>query len=100
MAVLKALPTDTEIERAPSDVNDAGIYMKQLALQDEAAYQQMLRTRRTAWGGPPDQPMERCVDHLIALIIRAIEEDTAGRDDLKVTEAEMDAWCRAHGFEH
>ena len=39
-------------------------------------------------GGQLAQPIWRCVDHLVSLMIRTIEEGTAGKDDLQLSEAE------------
>ena len=38
------------------------------------------------------------VSKLLAIIIRCIEGATAGTDDLRLREAEMDRWCASHGF--
>jgi hypothetical protein len=97
-AILKALPTDGEIEGAPTEVQDAGSFLMRLEVEDHEEYKRMMLERKTQWAGEPDQPIERCVSHLIAVIIRRIEEDTAGADDLQLKDAEMDRWCEKHGF--
>ena len=105
MAVLKALPTDEEIEAAPSEVTDAGRYMRYLELEQFGQHQEMLKARRRPWGSAPTQPMERCIDHMIAMIIRSVEtccvDDRGpdpGKHELKLTEAEMERWCKTSGF--
>ena len=103
LAIQKALPTDEEINAAPSDVTDAGRYMRYLELEHHGNYQEMLKARRRAWGSTPTQPMERCIAHLIAIIIRAVEsscvdEQSPGKDELKLTDAQMERWCKSSGF--
>ena len=105
LAVLKALPTDEEISASPSDVTrDAGSHMRYLELEHHGAYQEMLKARRRGWGSAPTQPMERCIAHLIAMIIRAIkssgvdEQSGHGKDELQLTDAEMERWCKSSGF--
>jgi hypothetical protein len=69
LSVLKALPTDEEIGEAGCD--DCGTYMLQLLRDDAAAYNKMLTTRDSPWGTvkPTLQPVARCVEHVIHMII-------------------------------
>ena len=46
----------------------------------------------TPWGSDPPQPIWRCVDHLLCIIVRTIEELSAGIDDLDLTDREVRAW--------
>lgn len=74
LSVLKALPTDVEIAKA--DMADAGEYLRHLKANDPAAYAHLLKSRGSAWPGEPTlQPMGRCVEHLIRLIIATIAAD-------------------------
>lgn len=97
LATLKALPIDDEIAAAPDNVRDAGSFMQALE-ENESSYNRFLNARNQKWGGEPRQPIERCVDHLIAVIIRGIERETMGQDDLSLKEAEMRQWCKRHHF--
>ena len=94
ISVLKALPTDEEITAAGAA--DAHEYLAQLKLNDEEGYKTLLRERRTAWGVDPSQPTWRCVAHLCAIIVRTMEEASAGADNLMLTEQEVAGWIRGH----
>ena len=94
LAVLKALPTDAEIEEA--GCQDAGHYMLELKRRDERAYTGFLHERATRWGDEPRQPSDRCLGHLITVVIRRIEAITAGKDNLDLTPAEVDQWVEKY----
>lgn len=80
LAALTPLPTDEEL--ADTGVQDAGLYMIYLSIRDPDAYQALLSERVGAWGRTPDnQPFHRCVEHLITLMLRRVEN--AGRDLLE-----------------
>ena len=57
-------------------------------------------SRATAWGdwggGLGAQPLARCVHHTIAIIIRTIEEDSIGADDMALTPKEVVNWARVN----
>jgi hypothetical protein len=96
LSILKALPYDHEIEesmRSRSDVRHAGHFLAVLKLKDEMAYERMLHDRATPWGADPTQPIASCVQHLLAIIIFTVESETAGNDNLKLTETEVGLWC-------
>ena len=71
LASMKSLPTDEEIERAKC--RDAAEYLEKLHDYDIAKYNDLMESRATPWGETPIQPIERCVAHLLCIIIRAIE---------------------------
>ena len=49
----------------------------------------------TPWGQDPKlQPMSRSVDHTISMMIYAMEVETAGTDNLQLTEQETAAWVK------
>ena len=53
--------------------------------------------RGAAWGEPsPVQPMERCVHHLITCIVRTIEEDSDGSDNMMLTPKEVKGWAKTN----
>lgn len=86
LAALKALPTDEEVKAAGHA--DAGGYLLQLRDEKPNLYEALLRERAVPLGGQLAQPIWRCVDHLVSLMIRTIEEGTAGKDDLQLSEHE------------
>ena len=64
-------------------------------VDDEEGYESMLRERATPWGQDPKlQPMSRSVDHTISMMIYAMEVETAGTDNLQLTEQETAAWVK------
>ena len=83
VAVLKALPTDAEVDAA--SCRDAGVFLETLRERDSDAYDTLLRERRVAWGEEPRQPPERCVAHLLSLVVRRIEEGAGGVDASSVS---------------
>ena len=42
----------------------------------------------------PKQPIDRCLAHLISMIIRSIETVTNGDDDGNITQSEVSEWMR------
>ena len=95
VSVLKALPTDDEIQAA--ECSNAFEYLKQLRANDEDEYKALLRDRQTEWGHVSTfQPVARCVFHLCVLIIGTIEEHSAGVDNQLLTEQEVAQWVKHH----
>jgi hypothetical protein len=97
MAVMKALPTDEEIESRGHE--HAGEHMAWFKNRDEVGFKQMLSKRNTPWGQEYTlQPVSRCVEHVITMIIWTIEEDISEADtpsrNGKLTEPEMLRWVR------
>ena len=90
VSVLKALPTAEEIERSGCD--DADAYLDQLKANDEEAYQALLRDRATPWGEEPTTPTFECVSQLCSIIVRRIEMDSEGADNMELTSREVDNW--------
>ena len=66
LSVLKALPTDGELDAAKEP--DAGRYLMRMAMEDEDKYEHLIESRAVAWGDEPYQPVESCVRHLLSLI--------------------------------
>jgi hypothetical protein len=92
LSILKALPTDCEIIAKGAD--NAGHYMKMLEEEEPGLVLAFKTARKTALGGEPRQPVDRCVDHLISIIIRSVES-TKGSGDMNLTESEMSAFAKA-----
>ena len=74
LASIKSLPFDDEV--ASKGCKDAGQY--RVLMKSEVAtrleYDKMLIDRKVGWGGTAAQPLERCVSHLIWIMVRAIEQ--------------------------
>ena len=92
LATLKALPTDAEIQQA--GYSDAATYMAMLRRHDVAAYDRMLAERACKWGDVPlTQPLARCIDHLLFLVIRRVEgTDESAGGNVQVSESEIKKW--------
>ena len=90
VACLKALPTDDEIREA--EMPDAGAYLTWLATADEQAYEELIESRGTAWGAEPPQPADRCLDHLLSIIVRVIEGKTSAQSNLVLSKKEVHVW--------
>ena len=69
-STMKALPTTSELLRA--NVSDAGLFLVELR-GNPAAYATFVEARERAWDAPLQQPIERCVEHLVSLIIRTVD---------------------------
>ena len=91
-ACLKAFPTDEEI--AEAGCTDAYGYIQWLSIANEEKYDLMLETQSTPWGSEPRQPADRCLDHLMSIIVRTIESKTTmGADsNLTLEKKEVTAW--------
>lgn len=97
VATMKALPTDEEIKAAKH--KHAGAYLAAFEEADDVAYKDFLTERATPWGDEPTlQPVARCVDHLVAMIIHIMEVNVAGTDNLQLTEHEAVSWFKANNI--
>jgi hypothetical protein len=99
LATLKALPTSAEVDE--SGAPDAGIYMARFKIDDEEAYDQMLIDRAGSWGSlPAFQPADRCVYHMVNIMIRRIEDSDDAvaetKSDLIITSKEFLRWAKAN----
>ena len=96
LSCLKALPTDEEIADAGQET--AASFLSWLAQEDEMRLMKIIGERGTPFGAEPPQPPERCVDHLISIIVREIlDEANATKKTLKVSIGEVRTWWRQHG---
>ena len=97
VSIMRGLPTDQEIAEAGH--KHAGSYMAELKIEDEAKYEKMLQERATPWGElPVFQPPHRKLSHTISMIAYTIEADTAGSDNMQLTEKEITSWLRGKGL--
>eukprot|EP00962_Isochrysis_galbana_P030622 scaffold9933_cov125-Isochrysis_galbana.AAC.4 len=71
LAAVAPLPTDDEIRQGGFE--DAGQLILDLRFGDPRAYDAFIRSRAGRWDEPPTQPMERCVEHLLFVLIRTVE---------------------------
>ena len=78
VAAFKVLPTDAEISQ--SGCLDAAACVHHMRKKDAVGYARMLKERAKIWGELPQQPVHRCVDHLIHIILRSIEGSEGGKE--------------------
>lgn len=88
-----ALPTDTEI--AEVGAKDAGEFLISMQRLEPRIYKRFCETHKPDQNGSPKggrltaQPVERCVEHLLMLVIRTIESHTSAKDDLSKGDGEV-----------
>ena len=89
VACMKSFPTDRQIEQA--GCADAGHFLLQLQCYP-SLHAEFVAEHAQHWYSEPRQPACRCVDHLIALIIRTVEGSTEGSNNLILTRGEAKAF--------
>lgn len=94
LATMKGMPTDEEIEAA--NCLDAGHFIHFQQSIPGTAYKQWLDSHAQHWNEVPAQPIERCVEHLISLILRTVEGSVSKKHDSKLSESEATKFMR-HG---
>lgn len=65
--------------------------MLYVQLKDQVLLEAAL-ANSTPWGEDSPQPIWRCLDHLMCIAVRTIEANTAGKDDLFLTDKEVQTW--------
>ena len=70
VATMKALPTRAEL--ALLGARDAGTFLIDLR-SNPTGYAAFVKARERGWDDPLRQPIHRCLEHLLSLIIRTIE---------------------------
>lgn len=86
ISALKALPNDSELEK--SKASSGAAYLEELRQSHFETYQMLLKDRGRPWGSEPAQPLHRCIEHLISMIVHAIVPTGAEG----VSSADMRAW--------
>ena len=86
-STMKTLPTRTELMLAGA--SDAGTFLIGLRT-NPSAYNSFVEERERSWDDPLRQPIERCVEGILALIIRTIER-SIGMDagDFRLSKSEI-----------
>ena len=96
LACLKAAPTDEELVNA--GCANAYQFLTELQLHDPGMYSSFLEVNAAPWGEAPRQPVSRCIDHMVCIIIGTIEHHTSGgkatETDGNLSKKEVKAWCR------
>ena len=106
--MLKALPTDEECKL--TGCPDAGIFMMRLKAGTlPESYTDSLTTEGFAdehaafindhaanWGETSMHELHDAMRHMLNWIIRLIEEDSAGADNLTLTMSELKNWAKTH----
>ena len=97
LALLKALPTDAEIES--SGCANAGEFLQELLDEDPYSHALFLEQNCTQWGEVARQPPERCVAHFLEVVFFRIEVQTCGKgrgdDDDVLSAKTIQTWCRS-----
>ena len=97
MKIEKIYPQDAVYD-TPEDVPEDIKTNKRYAGLDGYTYEEFLAEERhkAGWDLEPSEPMDFLVFSLIALIIRAVEMDTEGADDMRLTKREVAKFKRTH----
>ena len=69
IATMVGWPTDEEIEQA--GYRDAGEFLLNMQ-QFSHVYDRFMAKNATSWDEEPRQPIERCIAHLLAWVIRVV----------------------------
>ena len=96
-ATMKALPTKAELLVAGA--HDAGLFLVELRANPQA-YNTFVEARERAYEAPLRQPIERCVEHLISLVIRTVEtsiKDKPEDYDFRISKNEIIRFYRQGG---
>lgn len=89
MATMKALPFDDEI--AEAGCADAGQLLLELQRHPDT-YEAFMRDHAQAWDEAPRQPIDRCVDHLLSLIVHTVEGSVKGNHNQSIGALEAGAF--------
>jgi hypothetical protein len=85
-ATMKALPTTAELLLLGA--TDCGTFMTELRANPQA-YTIFVEARERSWGDKLRQPIARCVEHLLSLLVRTVESSTSGGSDCKLSKSEV-----------
>jgi len=91
-ATMKEMPLDEEI--SAEGVDCPGLWL--LKLRSEGRYETFSRTHSREWNDPPRQNLEKCVDKLVRMMLRIVEDSSQGADDLNVTHHEAKQFVLRH----
>ena len=92
-----ALPTDDDIEE--TGASDAGEFLLAMRSKEPTAYKKFLKSHKPAFTDPDGsdydehakQPVWRCIEHLIKLIVRTIEHSTSAKHDASAADGVVQA---------
>jgi hypothetical protein len=71
VATMKALPTYAEL--ALLGARDAGTFLIGLRAKNPTGYSAFVKARERGWEDTLRQPIQRCLEHLLSLLLRTIE---------------------------
>ena len=108
--MLKALPTDEDLER--SGCADAGLFLQRLKAgtlpeeytdsldSDGAGFADedtaFKHARAANWGHESVHSLPSALAKLLVCIVRTIEEDSQGADNLELTAGEIKNWAKGN----
>jgi hypothetical protein len=92
VSIMSAMPTDMDLSEAGA--TDAGEFLLAMQANAPKAYRSFLETHRPQFQDPDGsdyethalQPVWRCVDHMLKLIVRTIEHATSARNDASAAD--------------
>ena len=87
LSMMCSLPTQMDLEEAGAA--DAGEYLLGMQAKEPKAYARFLRKNRPKFTDPDGsdyekhalQPVEKCVEHLIKLLVKTVEHSTSAKND-------------------
>ena len=65
-------------------------------IMDEFEPSRFFRECGAAFGEEPRQPLDRCVSHTVTCIIREVEAESQGEDNLQLSRKEAVVWAKSH----
>jgi len=92
LSLMVPLPTDKEIKEVTA--RDAGEYIITLQEACSKTFGDFVLKNKRTFDQEPKQKVQRCVEHLLNLIARIIEQNTGGTQDLKIDEHEADQFLK------
>jgi hypothetical protein len=89
VATMKALPTYAEL--ALLGARDAGTFLIGLRAKNPTGYAAFVKARERGWEDTLRQPIQRCLEHLLSLLLRTIEYGlpSAVTTELTIREKEL-----------
>ena len=93
VAALKALPTDEEIQGA--HCVDADMFLVTMRADDEVRYATFLAERASKWGARPRQPFERCVAHVVSMLLGTVRRGTGDTGFGPLSKQQVQKWAKA-----
>ena len=92
MSTMVPLPSDNEIKEV--NAQDAGEFVITLQQASEKAFGEFIVASKRTFDQEPKQRVHRCVDHLMSVMVRTIEQNSKGTRDLTVDVHEAEHFMK------